>query len=250
MAYHGHTPIITTHPYLNQQVNLAAVYARAIRQELVLQRVGTFDCIGGSQGGCTAHQMAVAARRLSFAPRRLVLLDPVPPVGGVPPDVQPVPLRRTLATLATTILTAVAVQGRRDALDEIKHAVEEELMSCSDEVAAITQVALRLAAQGLVENKVESAVQLARQVRSPATCSSDWCPVDTTARLTDLALGLLCKLVGASDESSRVARTTASRCQRPATRSGLADAAHVRKRAWAVFCPASAGDRHDIGDGK
>ena len=55
----------------SSHAELAAYYAMAIRTELVLQRVATFDLLGGSWGGLMGHQMAIAARRISFASRYL-----------------------------------------------------------------------------------------------------------------------------------------------------------------------------------
>ena len=95
----------------------------AIRTELVLQRVATFDLIGGSWGGLMAHQIAIAARRISFAPRRLVLLDPLPPLTGAKPNVMPVPLRQTFTILVVTILAAARAEGLQDASQEIQRGV-------------------------------------------------------------------------------------------------------------------------------
>ena len=108
-----------------------------------------------------AHQIAVATRRLSFAPRCLVLLDPLPPIASGTPNLQPVPLRTTMASLATMMLaTAAEMQGRTDAVDEKTRSVYDELQSCTSDAEAATRVTQLLVAQGIVEDKVQSTVDI------------------------------------------------------------------------------------------
>ena len=111
-----------------------------------------------------AHQIAIAARRLSFTPRRLVLLDPPPPTVGKKPDLQRLPLRLTITGLASTLLAAAAVQGRSDDIDDVQHSVAEELQSCSDTEVA-TRATQLLVAQSIVEDKVESTARFVRQAQ-------------------------------------------------------------------------------------
>lgn len=72
------------------------------------------DLIGGSWGGYMAYAIALAARRLSLAPRRLSLLDPLPPVAGKAPDVIPAPMRVAIRGMLVFMLVsggAAAVGG-------------------------------------------------------------------------------------------------------------------------------------------
>ena len=112
-----------------------------------------------------AHQIAVAARRQSFAPRCLVLLDPLPPIAGRTPDLQPVLLRTIMTSLAATMLAAAEVQGRTDAVDETRRSVYDELRSCSSDAEAATRVMQLLVAQGIVEDKVQSTIHFVRQAQ-------------------------------------------------------------------------------------
>jgi len=144
---------------------LAAYYAMAIRTELVLQHVATFGLIGGSWGGLVAHQIAIAARRTSFAPRSLVLLDPTPPLPSVAPNVMPNPLHKSVAGLVTTVLAAADVGGRHDTLAEISQAVQDELANCNSNVEAISRGTQLLVDKGVLENNVESTVKVLHQAQ-------------------------------------------------------------------------------------
>lgn len=112
-----------------------------------------------------AHHIAVAARRVSFAPRRLVLIDPNPPIAGKAPNLHQAALRDTMLHLVITLLASAAVHGESDELIEIGRTAEQELRPCTSDADAATRATQLLAAQGVLPDKLESMTRFLRQAQ-------------------------------------------------------------------------------------
>ena len=140
---------------------LAALYASAISDECERARFDCFDLIGGSWGGYMAHQIAVASQARPVRAWRLVLLDPVPPVAGLPPDVSPTPWRLTISALLITKIAA-ARSGDGGSMSEIRDAILAEVQDWPDH-EVIARATQRLAEEGLVADALSSAIHLGRQ---------------------------------------------------------------------------------------
>jgi len=147
--------------YATNFQTLAALYASAISDECERARFDCFDLIGGSWGGYMAHQIAVASQARAVHAWRLVLLDPVPPVAGLPPDVSPTPWRLTISALLITKIAA-ARSGDGSSMSKIRDAILAEVQDWPDH-EVIARATQRLAEEGLVADALSSAIHLVRQ---------------------------------------------------------------------------------------